>query len=585
MKIMKEMKRMSAMLLLLCITSSLLAQNASVQRELTLEKEYAPSVQDASKINSLPEVKEPEPAKATIEYIDFSTPYDVKLSIFQLQPGNYFTNLQSSGKRGYLNVGAGTFINLNADAGYQILNQPEDKLSVFYSNRFSNVNVKYLQFDTKGNKMKINDNVGGLSYQHNFNSCKLYADTRYTYSAFNYYGIGEDKSFSTDGRPNQANNIAEVRAGLASRNEKEWHYLFDLNYSNFQQKHVVTSNNDGFKENYFKAKMDIGKEFNGNQLMGLGGYIRTTSNTLNLIGTVSLKNYINVALNPYYRIDDGEWSLKLGAWTYLLFNHKVHEWNEYRNKIAFSPDVEFIIRPVEKVALYLQATGEIKDNSMKPVFYENRYAILPMRVADSHTMLDAVAGFKSSVIPNCWFDIFAGYRMTKDEHFYFPMFFVNEFGLVPDNSFLVVNAISPIYTNAKVFKAGAILKYQVGNQFEAGLKAVYYHYDLERYKSNDDLDNFVDAWNKPQFEADFQLGYTFPFPFRIDMAYHLENGRKQPGGLMKDINELNLQGTYSTSDSFSFYIKANNLLFQKYDLWYGYPAQGFNAMLGVNIKF
>ena len=567
MKIMKIM-RMGAILLFLGGVGSLSAQNASVQRELTLEKEYAPSVQDASKINSLPEVKEPEPTKAAIEYIDFSTPYDVRLAIFPLHPGKYFTDLQSSKKRGYLNVGAGTFINLNVDAGYQLVNSPSDKLSLFYSNRFSDGNVNYLQHDTTG-IMKINDNVGGFSYLHNFNSCKLYADARYTYSEFNYYGNGWDKSFSTDGRSSQANNIADVRAGLASRNEKEWHYLLDFNYSYFQQKYLYYFNNPGLKENYFKAKLDVGKNFSGTQWIGLGGYVRTM-----FYDTDDL-NHINVALNPYYKIDDGTWALKLGAWVHFLFN--------YEDNMAFSPDVEFIVHPTEKMALYLQATGELKDNSKKPVFYENRYTLPSCRIKDSNTMLDAVAGFKSSVIPNFWFDFFAGYRITKDEHFYRQ---TQESTVFYDS--LGVNFSEPDYVNAKVFKAGTHLKYQWRNQFEAGLKAVYYHYTLD----GDELDGgprTFGAWNKPQFEADFQLGYSFPFPLRIDLAYHLETGREQLISdqvvSMDDVYELNLQGTYSISDSFSFYIKANNLLFQRYDLWYGYPAQGFNAMLGISIKF
>ncbi len=557
------------MFILLGIAGCLSAQD-SVKRELTLEKEYAPTVQDASKINSLPEIREPEPTKASIEYIDFSTPYDVRLSIFQLNPGNYFTDLQSSNKRGYLNLGAGTFFDFNGDAGYQILNQPNDKLSVFYSNRFSNGNVNYLQYDEKG-KMKINDNLGGLSYLHNFELCKLYADASYTYSAFNYYGIGKDGDVNPDNAPNQANNIFDIRLGLTSQQESEWHYLFDVNYSNFRQKYALHTDNSGLKENYFKAKANVGKEFNGNQLIGLEAYMRMTTYSWN-----SYDNYANVALNPYYKIDGGDWALKLGAWVHFLFN--------YEDKMMFSPDIEFIYHPIETIALYLQATGELKDNSMKPVFYENRYVNPTLRVKDGYTMLDATVGFKTSVVPNLWIDLFTGYRFTKDDYFYTPAF-ADTF--VPDN-WLGLNFSSADYQNAKVFKLGTNLKYQFGSQFETGLKAVYYHYTLDGDESDGGPRTFG-AWNKPQFETDFLLGYTLPFPFRLDLKYHLETGRKQlvdaEEMTMKNINELSLQGTYSINDTFSFYIKANNLLFQEYDLWYGYPAQGFNAMLGANIKF
>jgi outer membrane cobalamin receptor len=54
---------------------------------------------------------------------------------------------------------------------------------------------------------------------------------------------------------------------------------------------------------------------------------------------------------------------------------------------------------------------------------------------------------------------------------------------------------------------------------------------------------------------------------------------------MKNINELNLTGTYTLNDTFGLYLKLNNVLFQKYELYYGYPMQSFSAMIGVNINF
>jgi outer membrane cobalamin receptor len=54
---------------------------------------------------------------------------------------------------------------------------------------------------------------------------------------------------------------------------------------------------------------------------------------------------------------------------------------------------------------------------------------------------------------------------------------------------------------------------------------------------------------------------------------------------MDNINDLNLGAHYNINESFSIQLKANNLLLQKYDIWYGYPAQGFNVMGGFTFKF
>lgn len=54
---------------------------------------------------------------------------------------------------------------------------------------------------------------------------------------------------------------------------------------------------------------------------------------------------------------------------------------------------------------------------------------------------------------------------------------------------------------------------------------------------------------------------------------------------MENINDLNLGAAYQISNAFSLSIKANNLMFQHYDLWYGHPAQGFNVMGGFTFCF
>lgn len=54
---------------------------------------------------------------------------------------------------------------------------------------------------------------------------------------------------------------------------------------------------------------------------------------------------------------------------------------------------------------------------------------------------------------------------------------------------------------------------------------------------------------------------------------------------MDDIHDLNLSAAFQVNDLISIHAKANNILGQKYDLWYGYPAQGFNFMGGFTFKF
>lgn len=46
----------------------------NLNREMTLEREYDPTVQDASKVNTLPVIKEPVVKKMAIDYATFTVP-------------------------------------------------------------------------------------------------------------------------------------------------------------------------------------------------------------------------------------------------------------------------------------------------------------------------------------------------------------------------------------------------------------------------------------------------------------------------------------------------------------------------------
>ncbi len=97
------------------------------------------------------------------------------------------------------------------------------------------------------------------------------------------------------------------------------------------------------------------------------------------------------------------------------------------------------------------------------------------------------------------------------------------------------------------------------------------------------------AYNKPGIELDVQgtwyvtnsLKFTAGYRFEGDRWSYFDGKEIEMGA----INDLNVGAIYAISDAFSLNVKANNLLFQHYDIWYGYPAQGFNASGGFTFSF
>ena len=49
--------------------------------------------------------------------------------------------------------------------------------------------------------------------------------------------------------------------------------------------------------------------------------------------------------------------------------------------------------------------------------------------------------------------------------------------------------------------------------------------------------------------------------------------------------DINLGASYAFLDWLSAFVKVNNLINSKYQLWAGYEAQGFNVMAGAAFSF
>ena len=565
----------------------------TLNREMTLEREYDPTVQDASKVNTLPEVKDPEVQKIPVDYADFTVPTDPLKEISLLPSGNVMTQMNYNKRRGYLNLGGGTHLNLNGDLGYHILSTDVDQLRLWVSHRSTNGNVKYLQNEEKV-KAKLNDNVGGLQYGHVFDKAVLNMGLKYGYSGFNYYGWPmqlssslpqEDMLKQADRETNQVNQTIAASIGVESKEGADLGYLIDLGFVNFSHKYGVMKDVDGPKESTFEAKVGFSKGFNGNMRVGVNGLIEYFNYSLPAEKTLAdgsvafceFENHAEVALTPYYQIDGENWLVKLGA------NVMFKTGNE--SFVMASPDVDLRVTVADKTQLYAKAGGKLYSNSMYEMSKINRYLDPTRELAPSRNWMDAVLGIKSGVAPGFWFDLFAGYKATKNDVLFVPS---RDF---PEGGFgNFSQAMSAVDT--KLLFAGASLKYSYQQLFEIALKGQYNNWKAtygDGWIGIEDTD-LAHAWGKPEMEVNAGVTIRPIRPLSIALNYYLATGRyTQIGGAdelkMNNINELNLTANYNLNDTFGFYVKAGNILNQKYELIYGYPMQGINAMVGVNINF
>ena len=559
-------------------------EEKNLNREMTLEREYDPSVQDANKVNTLPAVKEPTVKKRAIDYAVFAVPTEPEKQISVLPSGKIMADMDYNKRRGYLNLAAGMNLNINGDFGYHILSTEKDNLNVYLSHRSTNGNIDYIQIDDKV-KAKLNDNLGGLNYKHKFEKAVFNIGAKYGYSGFNYYGLpvtGNLEEVGTnldlaDRTTNQVNQTIGANIGIESEDEEApFGYMVDFDYINFSHKYGADAKSDGPTENTFELKFNLFAPFGGNQRIGLAGLAEYFS--YNLPERCSFENHAEVILNPYYTIEGDIWNLKLGAKAMIVTGEN--------SKFAASPDIAFDVEVADKTVFYLKADGKLYSNSMYETALVNRYVNPTEELMPSRNWLDANLGIKSGVVPGFWFDVFAGYKITSSDVLYLPsrVFEQDGFGNFAE-------AMSDI--NTKRFFAGVNLKYNYQKLFEINLKGVYNNWKANYGDSwiggeaNAELDR---VWGKPTAEINAGVTVRPIDKLAVDVNYYLATGRyTQLGGNeevnLNNINELNIRGMYNINKTFSVNVQLNNVLFQKYDIYYGYPAQGFNLMGGINVNF
>ncbi|OAV66746.1 Outer membrane cobalamin receptor protein, SusC/RagA family [Bacteroidales bacterium Barb6XT] len=579
-----------------------------MNREMTLEREYNPAVQDANKVNTLPAVKEPEVRKVPVDYTDIAFPVNPPKEFNLFPAGSVMTVPNYDCHRGYLNLAGGTYLNLNGDFGYHLLHTDKDRLNLFLTHRSANETVKYIPHEgdmpvrpeDEKVKAKLNDNLGGFSYRHAFDKAAFKLGARYGYSAFNYYGLpiepytwiwgympesGTALPVAGDRETNQVNQLFHAYTGIASKEDAPIGYSLDLGFRNFSYKYGIGTIAEGTAERTFDAKFDLNVALANGQRLGAAGHINYFNYTLppKIETPYSwynslFENYMEMTLSPYYKIEGGDWHVNLGI-NVIFFTGA-------DKKTLLTPNIFADVKVADKTVLYAEATGSLQSNSLYDVSRLNRYISPTAAIAPSRHHLDAEAGVKSGILPDFWFDLFGGYKLTSNDFFFIP----NRTMPAEGNFNSRYGTMSDMDT--KRLFAGARLKYNYLQLFELSLKGILNQWTAKLGKNwvGGSADEEFNAYDRPKAEVTANLTASPADKITLSLDYYLAGGlyTRLFGAndvKLKDINELNLTASYGINDTFAAYVKLNNLLFQRYELRYGYPAQGFNAMVGVNLNF
>lgn len=539
-------------------------------RTVVVEQEYNPTLMDASKVNVLPPVEEPQVTKKEVVYdTKFSPAYRFPQAAIEPLMGQ--ERFQKANP-GYFRFGYGNYGNVDGRANYLFNLSPQDQLNLDLS--FKGMNGELDLWNGGKWDAHYYKTNAGVNYLHQFTGSNLKLGGNFGLSNFNYHNEillnqSTDPSLlivSKATADRQKFTTASFVAGVETTNQ-ELPLQADVNvkfqhYSrqnDWMDKTATKENIEANKESKLQTSADVFAPINEESRIG----VFFTMNNF-FYSSDSIENYTTTDFNPYYEYQNDHWKMRLGAHVDLAFN--------FGKSINVAPDVDIAYLFSDSYMFYATATGGRQVNDFQRMEIINPYAVLSRRLEDTYEQINASIGFKASPTAGLWINLFGGYQNLKKDAFQHNEWLVN----TPSNT--------PLYhwedldqTNSNAIFAGATFSYSYKNLVDLTLSGIY-----RNWKADNDLALLM----KPLFDLDFRTVFRPISPLDIELGYRYVH--RTESNLMKRfdaINNLHAEVTYRLYKGASIYVKADNLLNQDYQYFYSYPTEGFNFVGGVKLLF
>ena len=573
------MKKTFVIIAILLFTTGIFAQtqDSLLRRQMELEREFNPTLMDADKINSLPALREPTVQKANVNYSTWAGRVNPPIEIALPYPATIMTDIPFSTKKGYLFLNAGNYANINGAFGYKLVEDDKNNLSFSILHNSTNGDLKYNQDPAEGvtdngNNAYLMNNLGQLNFLHLAESFKMNMHISYLSSQFNYYGNPFENApvFNND---KYNLGLLSAKIGLESAPSDLLNYRGYIDFKNFNTEQSKTPVYEWMKGNQIEANVGFDKPFRNNiSKVGVDGTIFTT------IYNGDAANYFLLNAAPYILFGGDNTYAKLGV--DMLFQDSENA------KIRVVPNIDLRFGVTERSSLYATVKGGFNHNTLPQLMSESRYILSYNPVKASYTHLDLEAGTKIGEVNGFRFDIFAGYKKTEDEHF----LVLNGRDVIGGDAVgPFMESLKPIYGTISHSFLGGMIHSNIWSPLDISLRIKKNFFDVTEVSNNGVNIADAKAYNLPGVDIDLNASLELIENLKLTLNYYFAGDRwtnfNNSNIKMDNINDLNVGGVYDINEIFSLNLKANNLLSQKYDIWYGYPAQRMNVAGGFTLKF
>lgn len=616
--------------LLLAFCAATSAQtDTTINRSVTVERDFQPVIQAAGKVATKPEVVQTEIEPIEVSYSDYAI--EVKPET-RMQPLEQQITHFAEPRRynGYVSGGLG-HTNTVFDLGYRVKAGKQDVIDIYGHHR--------AQWGLRAlSKTKI-----GIDYSHAFKTCNIYfgvngGNIYYTkYGRFYDYGLGVGSAWDRTKTLYPSRNLtaadlttlwtAEVYAGVKSNAKQDIQYKVQTGYLFFAKPNAVA-------EHQIRTHAQIDWHRDAHHA---GAVVYVQNNFLalsgNLAATIPGDMYNprhNIRLEPYY-VYQGE-QVQLHAGVNLDMNiGRGRNALSATDQLTFapSPHVHLEAKLVDKrLSLFADATGSHGVGTVQAFMESNRYRVIHAGIisqhAAPHTPIDAVLGFHIRPHRDVLLEIHGGYALQLNTTTLIAVVDSARYNKVLD---VAVHAgdFSYTYCDYGRGKIGGQLHYHYRDIVRVNLSGDYFFWQALRYESNgyayasncQEVTDLLNNTSKKVYDrAKWQLGLRVDSKVNKHWSLYSDNHFAGSRMALANDGEHNLKPTVEmdlgvqynmwvgkgervkangengelplrpeAKPNLTLFAQVNNILHYKNDIYYGYTSQGINFLVGATFRF
>ena len=541
------------------------ASLAQHNEHITIEGTYRPQVNIVDKIKLSPD-KPQQPItipQMKIEILDVNA--DLKMETESLSPSVYTAkNDNKAITENFLMAGIGSRIS----PLFHYRHNSE-------LNRNTNIGVGIRHFSTWQNikhyaPSSFMNNDFSVELSNKLSNHQLHNEVLYSYDAYHYYGYNLNGQLISEDQietfcPKQHYNKIGFNSSLKStgthlqvlNHEFNISYLFTADKGNKAMENNVTLNGHlSYSDNWW------GQRENPQSIGAL-----LSLNYLNYRGGAIAQNNIHFSMSPYFEMKDDFYKLHLGVQFDLLHSDST--------KVAIRPDINGSLFLFDKKAeFYAGLSGGMKLYHYHEIVDENPFVTSILPISYQNIRLGFEGGLRANIVNNI--DLHIGIRYYDIAN---DMFYCNIWNDPIQNQF------SLQYDDNKALHLLADLRFKASDNLHFEAAMAYNHYKTY---------NIEHAWYKPGFDLSAKAEYTMFNKLTLKLVGIVQTQRyasyyDKNGVLLNDkidnIFDLSLHVDYALNKKITIFSVVDNICNDKYQLYYGYPVEGFQVFAGIKACF